>query len=173
MEGCAGLRVYNVGLGHRQEQEDVLQQMKATACYRLHHEQFQMLLDKKVSDLQAWVRKKWWASGLEFNSPAYKNFFNLVVKPSLRLDPNACNPQMTAIASEFVGMVSSGRLSEVDAVLAKIGHAACSGLLASHPVLLGIVTSSIDLLQRRSPAEIQRKDYMQIDASCVQQYASF
>ena len=130
------------------DEMDLLAELKATAAYRLHHEMFESVLKMPTPEMQAWVRKKFWSTGADSATQAYKSFVLLVVKPSLSVDPHATNPALQLLAKQFTSLVRGGQLNEVDSILAKIAEAASSGLLASNPAVMGIVTSSIELLQR-------------------------
>ena len=130
--------------------EEVLHELRESPLFRKDQKKLETFLNMKNSDLQQFVRLSWRGNGERNESEAFKDFQNMVVKPSLRCNTANMPDAFADVVSRFVAFAASGNAAEKDVANIKIATAAITGSLDEHPLLQGLALQCKRMLDKRA-----------------------
>lgn len=154
--------------------QELQESVEGSVLGRYHKKRFGFF-KMSTEDLQKLVRKHWCRVPVAFQNATQSDFLNSCVAPSLKVTPAECTSELRELSNAFAAKLAGGELDELAAVSARIAKASCSGRLAEHPALMGLVLQVINVMEKNDRGVGQqgpKKGSSQVERSMLEEAVS-
>lgn len=131
--------------------DDLVKEMKAGFLYGRHFAQFDKVLKLENFELQSWIRASFMSVRKDRRSPALSTFLSPIVEPGLSVNVVAAVGQKSMYLRAqacFERYLHQPNESEMDQLSLSIAEASLTGRLQGNPLVMGLVLTSLRVLER-------------------------
>lgn len=157
--------------------DELVNKTKADFLYERYSAQFDKLLKLETYELQSWVKSSFLSIRKDRRNPILSHFMTTVVEPTLSVNVvSAAAQKSTHLRAQacFERYLHHPQTDEYEQVNLAIAEASLNGRLQGHPFIMGLILSSLRVLEReekgitgagRTQGRIAKSSAMSSDAA--------